>query len=293
MHLDIAHANPTSTDLSIATRNELRTLREEAEKFRFWLPEGLGINSEELANWWISLDYTGRTTIQSEGLVGVGEAPESVKKGQQPLALDKKFEAELRSRAGVPDVISRLRRMAAMGNMEQGSVTPFSLGSVDTALDTTTRAEASSLYPVADTMMEQRPLDNANSATPHTLQDQMPQGEAVNSIVLPSVAPNASPDANASAEETSTTIGQNESTASDTAVDNGQSTVGSLEIDSPSPILTAEGGGGPNPVHSTAGVNGLPLYEPVDSPAGSDPQTNDSAPNSRSSGLSRPFTTAA
>ncbi len=245
VHLDISRANPTFADLDVAIRNELRTLREEAEKFRFWLPEGLGINSEELANWWISLDYSGRTTIPSEGLGRVGETPES-KEGQRPLALDKKFEAELRSRADVPNVISRLRKMAVMGHMEHGRVAPFSLGFGDTTPDTTPSVEASSPDPVEDKVVEQQPLDNTNSITPHILQDQIPQDEEVNSIVLPSIASNAGLDPIASAEENSTALGQNGSTAAEIAIDNGQGTV---QIDSPTPLLTAEEGG-PDPMSS-------------------------------------------
>ena len=246
VHLDIARANPTSTDLEIAIRNELRILRERAEKFWFWLPEGVGSNKEELANWWMSLDYTGRTTTPSERLaVRVGEAPDS-KEGQQPLELDKKFEAELRSRADVPDVITRLRRMAAMGNMEQGRTAPFSLGFVDTALNT-------SSDPVKDTMVEQPLLNNANDGTLCTPQDQIPQDPAADTIALPS----AVPDPLASAEENSTVVVE-------TAVDNEQDPAGSVQVDSPSTILTAEGGA-PNLIHSTAGVNVQPPRELVDS----------------------------
>lgn len=281
VHLDIARANPISIDLDIAIRNELRTLREEAERFRFWLPEGVGINPKELANWWISLDYTGRTTISTEGLaVGVGEAPES-KEGQGLLALDKKFEAELRSRADVPDVISKLRRMAAMGNMEQGRTTPFSLGVVDTAPDTAVRVEAPGSDPAKDTIVEQPLLDNANGATPHTPQDQIPHDEAVDTTVLHSTASNARPDPIGSAEENSTALGQDELVVAETAVDNGQDPTGSVQVDSPSVVLTAEGGGAPNLIHhSTAEVKIQPPRELADSHARSDPKTDDSAPNS-------------
>ena len=260
VHLDIARANPTSTDLDIAIRNELRTLREAAEKFKFWLPEGVGIKPEELANWWSSLDYTGRATISSDGLgVGVGEAPVS-KEGQQPPALDKKFETELRSRADVPGVISRLRRMAAMGNMEQGRPTPFSLEFVDIAPDTTARVEAPSSDPVKGTIVEQPLLDNSNGVTPHIPQDQIPQGMAVDTTVFPSIASNAGPDPLTSAEENSTIIGQDESVVAETALDNEQDPGGSVQVDSPSVILTA-GGGAPKLTHSTGEVNVQPPRE--------------------------------
>ena len=241
--------------MDIAIRNELRTLQEEAEKFKFWLPEGVGINSEDLANWWISLDYSGRTTIPSEGFGRGGEVLES-KEGQRPLALDKKFEAELRSRADVPGVISRLRKMAVMGNMEQGRMAPFALAFADTTPDTTATVEVSTLDPVEHTTVEQQPLDNANK----TLQDQIPQDEAAKFIVLPSTTSNAGPEPIASAEENSTALGQNGSIAAELAIDNERGTV---QIDSPS--LTAE--------DSTAEVNGL-----VDSPAGSDPEADNSCP---------------
>jgi hypothetical protein len=260
VHLDIARANSASADLDISIRNELRTLREEAEKFRFWLPEGVGINPEALANWWVSLDYTGRTTISPDGLVGVDAAP-GLKEGQQPLTLDKKLEAELRSRADVPDVISKLRRMAALGNMEQGRITPFSLGFVATTPATTAGAEASSSVPVEEATIGQQLLDNADSGTSHILQDQIPQDEAVNS----------------------TALGQNEPMAAGE-----QGTVGFVQIDLPSPNLTA-GGDAPNPIYSMAEVNALPSCELVDSPAGSDPETNDT---SSSSGVSESFTTS-
>ena len=255
--------------MDIAIRNELRTLREEAEKFRFWLPEGLGINSEELANWWISLDYSGRTTIPSEGLGRVGDAPES-KKGQRPLALDKKFEAELRSRADVPNVISRLRKMAVMGHMEHGRVAPFSLGFGDTTPDTMPSVEASSSDPVEDKVVEQQPLDNTNSVTPHILRDQVPQDEAVDPIVLPSTASNAWLDVIAATKKHLTALGQNEPTAAEIAIDNGHSTV---QTDSLSPLLTAEEGG-PDPMSSaveTAEVNDLASCGIVDFTAGRDP----------------------
>lgn len=256
--------------MDIAIRNELRTLREEAEKFRFWLPEGLGINSEELANWWISLDYSGRTTIPSEGLGRVGDAPES-KKGQRPLALDKKFEAELRSRADVPNVISRLRKMAVMGHMEHGRVAPFSLGFGDTTPDTTASVEASSSDPVEDTMVEHQRLDNTNSDAPHILQDQISQDEAANSIVLPSTASNAGLDLLiASAEENSTALGQNGSIVAEISIDNGRGTV---QIDSPSPLLTVEEGG-PDPISSTAKTNVFAPCGIVDSTVGRDPETD-------------------
>lgn len=280
VHLDIARASLTSADLDIAIRNELRTLREEAEKFRFWLPEGLGISSEDLANWWISLDYSGRTTIPSEGLRRVGEVSGS-KEGQHLLALDKKFEAELRGRADVPDVISRLRKMAVMGNMEQGRIAPFSLGFADTTPNTTTRVEASSSDPVEDTMVEQQPLDNADSATPQILQNQIPQDEAAKPIVLPSTASNAGLDPIASAEENSTARGRNGLIEAEFAIDNGQGTV---QIDSSSLLLTAEEGG-PNPTHPTAKVNVFASCGLVDSPAGSDPETDDN-PSSTLSGSS-------
>jgi hypothetical protein len=249
--------------LDIAIRNELRTLREESEKFRFWLPEGVGIDSEDLANWWVSLDYSGRTTIPSEGFGRGGEVPES-KGGQHPLVLDKKFEEELRSRAGVPGVISRLREMAAMGNMEQGRMAPISLAFSDTSPDTTVRVETPSSDPVEGTMPQ--PLDNANSVTPQVLQGQIPQDEAAKSIVLPSTASNAGLDPIAPAEENPTALGQNGSIVAEVAIDNGQ---GTAQIDSPSPLRTAE--------DSTAEVNVLASCGLVDSPAGSDPDTNTSS----------------
>ena len=255
--------------MDIAIRNELRTLREEAEKFRFWLPEGVGINSEELANWWVSLDYSGRTTIPSEGLGRVGEAAES-KESQQPPALDKKFEAELRSRADVPGMISRLRKMAAMGHMEHGRIAPFSLGFGDTTPDTTASGEASSSDPVEDTMVGHQPLDNTNSDAPHKFQDQIPQDEAVNSIVLPSTASKAGLDLIASLEENSTALGQNGSIVAEVSIDNGQGTV---QIDSPSPRLTSEEGG-PDPISSTAEVNVLAPCGIVDSTVERDSETD-------------------
>ena len=269
VQLDIARANSTSAELDIAIRNELRTLREEAEKFRFWLPEGVGINSEELANWWVSLDYSGRTTIPSEGLGRVGEAAES-KESQQAPALDKKFEAELRSRADVPGVISKLRKMAAMGHMEHGRVAPFSLGFGDTTPDTAASVEASSSDPVEDTMVEQQPLNSTNSDAPHIPQDQIPQDEAVNSIVPPSTASNAWLDLIASLEENSTALGRNGSIGAEISIDNGQDTV---QLDSPSPLPTAEEGG-PDPISPTAEVNVLAPCGIVDSTVGRDPETD-------------------
>lgn len=211
----------------------------------------------------------------------MGEAAES-KEDHQPLALDKNFEAELRSRADVPGVISRLRKMAAMGNMEQGRMAPFSLGFAGTTPDTTARVEASSSDPVEDTMVEQQLLNGANSVNPHTLPDQIPQDEVVNSIVVPSTVSNAGPDPIAPAEENSIALGQNESLTAEIAINNGQGTVRSVKIDLPSLLLTAEEGG-PNPIHSTAEVNVLPSCELVDSPAGSGPET-DNNPSSTLSG---------
>lgn len=279
VHLDIARANPTSPDLNIAIRNELRALREEAEKFRFWLPEGVGISPEELAHWWISLDYTGRTTIPPEGLAAAEEASES-KEGRQTLALDKKFEAELRSRADVPGIVSKLRKMAAMGNMEQGRVTHA------TSPDTSAGLGASSLDPVGNTTVEQQPLDNANRVTPHALQDQTPQSEGVNSTVLPSTPSNARPDPIASAEENSIALGQGNSVVAEITVENGLGTVGFVQTDLPSPSLKAEGGAEPGLIHSTADVNVLPTCELVGSPVGSDPEIDNSS-------LSGPFITSA
>ena len=268
--LDIARANPTSADLDIAIRNELRTLREESEKFKFWLPEGVGINPEELANWWTSLDYTGRTAISS---VGIGETPQL--KEEEPLALDKKFEAELRRRADVPGLISKLRKMAALGNMVQGKSTPSSLGFVATTPDTTARVDVSGSDPVENTAVkvEQQLLDNANSVTLPTLQNQIPQDEAVNSTVLPLTASNTRQDPNASAEENSITLGQNEWTMAETVADKEQGAMGSTQRDSPFSIVTNEGDG----LNLTTEANNLSSCEPVDSPAaaGSDLQTDD------------------
>jgi hypothetical protein len=192
-----------------------------------------------------------------------------VKGGQQSLALDKKFEEELRNRSDVPKMISKLRKMAATGNMEQGKMMPFSLGFVTTPPDATTGVEAPD--------SEQQPFDNANNVTPHTLQ--LHQDEAANSAVLPSTA---SKDSIASVEEQLTTPGQNESMVAETATDAEHVIARTVQIHSPSPLLTAGGWDGPNLIHSTASVNTLPSYGLVGFPAGSDPETDDNA-----SGLSR------
>lgn len=113
--LSISRSNSSYSALQETLHIEKEAIEESATKFRFWLPPG--VNATQMAERWVNIDFTGKTTVSSDSL----EPSEgnSTTTSAEDLAL---LALRFKGRDRAPFHIQSLRKMAKRGKSEQAPV---------------------------------------------------------------------------------------------------------------------------------------------------------------------------